>query len=76
MDRYDGVVRKRPFADGSKSERKVILLVTPRHEYVLRRQGANPFVDSTLEQLVGKRVSFVGTLHGYTLLVSDWKEQE
>jgi hypothetical protein len=76
MERFEGVVRRKPFAEGSKSERQAIFLVTPRHEYVLRRQGANPFVDPSLEGLVGKRVSFVGTVHGYTLIVSDWREVE
>jgi len=66
VDRFEGVVRRKPFAEGSKSERTAIFLVTPRREYVLRRQGANPFSDPTLEGLVGKRVSLVGTLHGYT----------
>jgi hypothetical protein len=74
MDRFEGVVRRRPFAVGSKSERRALLLVTPRHEYVLRRQGGNPFVDPALDALVGKRVSFAGILHGYTLIVSDWQE--
>jgi hypothetical protein len=68
---FSGSVVKRPFAAGSKSERQAILLVTDAGDYVLRRQGGNPFHDHELERLVGKRIRCTGTLTGYTLLVSE-----
>lgn len=74
MDRFEGVVRKKRIAGGSKSDRAAVVLVTSEHEYVLRRRGGNPFADPTLEKLIGKRVSFVGEVHGYTLIVSGWVE--
>jgi hypothetical protein len=68
---FSGSVVKRPFATCSKSERQAILLVTDAGDYVLRRQGGNPFHDYELERLVGKRIRCTGTLTGYTLLVSE-----
>ncbi len=71
--RFTGHVIKKPFAVGSKSERAAVLLATNEGEYVLRRQGGNPFHDETLEQLVGKRIVAEGVLTGYTLLLSSWE---
>lgn len=68
---FSGSVVKRQFATGSKSERQAILLLTEAGDYVLRRQGGNPFQDPELERLVGKRIRCTGTLTGYTLLVSE-----
>lgn len=68
---YSGSVVKRPFATGSKSQRDAILLVTDDREYVLRRPGANSFLDPELERLVGKRIQCTGTVTGYTLLMTD-----
>ena len=65
---------KKPFAVGSKSEHDVVMLVTDSGEYVLRREGGNPFHDPTLAQLVGKQIQCTGVLHGYTLIMSDWDE--
>ena len=47
-----------------------------RGEYVLRREGGNPFTDPTLDEMVGKRVRFKGLVHGYTLIFSDCKPIE
>ena len=71
---FSGHVIKKPFGIGSKSERWAIFLVTDKEEYVLRREGGNPFHDAELEDLVGKNISCEGMLTGYTLLMSDWKE--
>jgi hypothetical protein len=67
---FSGRVIRKGFARGSKSERPGIYLVTEGAEYLLRRQGANPFRDPELEALVGKRVRCEGTLHDYTLIVT------
>lgn len=71
---FRGAVVKKPFGVGSKSERAAVMLATAQGEYVLRRLGANPFHDPDLEKLVGKVIACEGTLHGYTLLMSSWKE--
>jgi len=74
MERTGQVIRKQ-FAAGSKSERQAVMLQTPDGEYVLRIQGGNPFHDSRLEELVGKRIIARGELHGYTFLMKDWTEE-
>jgi len=69
---FVGDVIKGPFATGSKSAHEAVLLKTDEHQYVLRRQGGNPFVDSELEALVGKRIRGHGKLSGTTLILSDY----
>jgi hypothetical protein len=69
---YSGSVVKRRFAKGSKSDRDAIFLVTSDGDYVLRRQGGNPYHDPELERLVGKEIRCTGLLTGYTLLISDY----
>ena len=67
-----GKVVKKRFAAGSKSDRGAVILQTEKgEEYVLRREGGNPFTDPTLDEMVGKRVRFKGLVHGYTLIFSD-----
>ena len=65
-----GSVVKKTFAEGSKSERPAIYLISDRGEYLLRRRGANPFRDPELEALVGHRVICRGTLHDYTFIMA------
>jgi len=72
--RLTGLVVKKPFGAGSKSEREAIMLETEECLYVLRRQGANPFHDPELEKLVGKTIEVEGKITGYTVLISDWTE--
>ena len=69
-----GRVVSKPVAVGSKSEREAVVLETDAGEYVLRRAGGNPFHDPQLDQLIGKEIQATGTLHGYTLIMSQWKE--
>jgi hypothetical protein len=75
MDFRGKVVRK-PFGVGSKSERDAVVLVTEDGEYVLRRQGGNPFRDPELDALVGRSIQCQGFVYGYTLIVSSWSEAE
>jgi len=70
---FKGRVIKEAFAKGSKSEREAVMLDTGKTRYVLRRQGGNPFSDPALDKLVGKNISAVGIVSGYTLLMSEWK---
>ncbi len=66
---------KKPFGAGSKSEREAVYLVTGSgEEYVLRRQGGNPFQDPELDKLVGKTIVAEGKVTGYTLIMSSWRE--
>jgi len=73
---YCGRVVKKPFGKGSKSEHDAVILVTDAGEYVLRRQGGNPFHDPQLERLVGKVICCQGLLHGYTFIMSTCTELE
>ena len=59
---------------GTKSEHDAVVLVTPAHEYKLRRQGGNPFVDPEISKLVGKRIRAHGVLDSDQLIMSTWKE--
>jgi hypothetical protein len=72
--RYRGQVVKKPFGVGSKSEHAAVKLVTGEREYVLRRQGGNPFSDPVLDALVGKTIECDGIVHDYTLIMSTWRE--
>jgi len=74
MPEFIGKVSRKPFAVGSKSEHEAVVLATNRGEFVLRRQGGNPFFDPDLEKLVGKTIRCRGNPAGYTLVISDWKE--
>lgn len=67
-----GNVKLKRIAEGSKSERDAVMLVTHDREYVLARQGGNSMRDEVLEQLVGKRIRCQGVEHAYKFLVSDW----
>lgn len=72
-----GHVVKRPFAQGSKSERDAVLLeVSDDKRYVLRRLGGNAFSDPVLDELIEKRIKCRGELHGFTFLMKDWEETE
>lgn len=71
--KVSGRVVKKVFAEGSKSERPAIYLVSDEQEYLLRRRGGNPFHDPELENLVGRRVRCRGELHGYTLIVTSYE---
>jgi hypothetical protein len=70
---YRGAVIRKRVAPGSKSDHNAVLLDTGSEQYVLRRVGGNPFSDPALEQLVGKEVSFDGSVRGYTLFVDHWQ---
>ena len=74
MSKFVGKVTKKVFGKGSKSEHEAVYLETARNQYVLRRQGGNPFHDPELHKLVGKTVQCIGVVDEYTLTISDWKE--
>ena len=69
-----GEVQHEPVARGSKSERKAVVLTTPSGEkYVLQREDGNPFVDPTLEKLVGHSVKAEGLATSGVLIMRNWK---
>jgi hypothetical protein len=69
-----GQVVKKPFAVGTKSEREGVFIATTQGEFLLRRQGGNPFYDPELVKLVGKKVVCEGQmLNEFTLCVRDAK---
>ncbi|NQT37743.1 MAG: hypothetical protein HQ581_09655 [Planctomycetes bacterium] len=69
-----GKIIRTKVAPGSKSERDAVVIVTGDREFVLRRSGANPFVDPELDKLVGKHLQCEGTLHGQHFIMTDWSE--
>jgi hypothetical protein len=66
-----GIVTKRRIAQGTKSEHDAVLLCSGDEEFILRRQGGNPFHDDELEKLVGKTITATGVLRGNTLIASN-----
>jgi hypothetical protein len=72
MTEFIGKVIKKPFGKGSKSEYEAVFLETEHNQYVLRRQGGNPFYDEEIQKLVGKTIRCNGVVADYTLLISDW----
>ena len=70
---FTGRVIKKPVGVGSKSEHHGVVLVTDTGEFILRRQGGNPFSDPALDALVGKAIIAEGTVHGATLIMTEWR---
>jgi hypothetical protein len=68
-----GLVVKKPYAVGTKSQREAVMLETAEGTYVLRRLGGNAFQDSSLDALVGSVICATGDLHGTTFIMSAWK---
>jgi hypothetical protein len=71
---FKGLVIEEVVAKGSKSEHRAVLLDTGKKKYVLRRPGANPFSDPTLDDLIGKKISATGNVTANTLIMSEWSE--
>ena len=74
MREFVGLVTRGPFGTGSKSAHDAVSLKTDAGEFVLRRQGGNPFRDVELEKLVGKTICCHGEVRDYTLTMADWTE--
>jgi hypothetical protein len=73
VERY-GTVTQAEVSPGSKSERQAVVLDTGGQRYVLRRPGGNPFKDTVLDGLVGKRLRAVGDVHGSHFILTEWSE--
>lgn len=50
------------------------MLETEDGEFVLRREGGNPFRDEGLDALVGKRIKGEGVRHGNLVILKGFKE--
>ena len=72
---YSGIVKRRAFAKGSKSEHDAIHIQTDSDLLRLRRRGGPAMDDKVLEQLVGKKIVCSGRRRGGTLLITDWEEE-
>lgn len=59
---------------GSKSEHYSLQLQTEKGSFLLRRKGANPFNDTSLQQYVGKTIKVTGTINDYIFLATEIKE--
>jgi hypothetical protein len=69
-----GVVRRTTVAQGSKSEREVLVLETEDGEaYVLRRKGGPAYGDNQLDHLVGHSIDAEGVGLGQVLIMYDWR---
>jgi hypothetical protein len=68
-----GLVIKKPFGTGSKSERQAVALRTADGDYVLRREEGLAYGDPALERLVGRRLRCRGTLSGYTFFMTGYE---
>jgi hypothetical protein len=68
-----GKVIQKKFAAGSKSEHDAFYLETEKDCYHLRRLGGNPFADTRLKDLLGKKVIAKGLLNK-TLFIAHWIE--
>lgn len=73
QNEYEGLVVKRQFGAGSKSDREAVILETGDESLVLRREGGNAFSDHDLDALVGCRIRGVGRRAGYTFIMSSWR---
>ena len=67
-----GIVVRRPFGVGSRSEHVAVSLQSDEGVYKLRRMGRNVFKDPELEKLVGKRLRATGVLYDSSLIMVDW----
>jgi hypothetical protein len=50
------------------------MLESDAGDFVLRREGANPFHDPELVGLVGRSVRVRGELDGYVFFVTSWED--
>lgn len=76
QEEFVGLVIKKPYAVGSKSERQAVMLhCEGNKEWILRIIGGNAMSDPRLEALVGKHIKTQGQLHRNILLIEEnWEE--
>ena len=64
-----GKVTRRPYAVGSKSEQVAVMLVSGDREFRLRRMGGDPYLDPSLDRLVGKEIKAEGVVTGPSFIL-------
>jgi hypothetical protein len=67
---FVGRIARSRIAQGSKSERDAIVLISPSGRFILRRKGGNAFSDPVLEALVDHEVEGEGAVVGQTLIAN------
>lgn len=72
-ERFEGLVVRQAYAEGSKSERVAVMLSSGGADLVLRRKGGNAYRDDILESLVGRRIRGTGRRAGRTLILETWE---
>jgi hypothetical protein len=66
-----GIITRKKFGEGSKSDHNAICIETNEDSFVLKRIGGNPFNDPVLNKMIGKEVTATGFLDQYQFLASD-----
>jgi hypothetical protein len=69
-----GVVMQKKLGGKSKSAHTGFVLHTPKRDYVLRREGGNPFYDSFFEAYENKTLTIEGFDMDVFFLVTGLKE--
>lgn len=60
------------YAPGSKSEHEAVMLRTPEGDFLLRREGGNPFWDDSLRRLAGHRIRGTGRKVEAVFILDGW----
>ncbi|MEI6901030.1 MAG: hypothetical protein WCL00_14225 [Bacteroidota bacterium] len=68
-----GMVNVQKFAPGSKSEHNAVVLENDKGCYKLTIAGGNPFHDTELDQLIGKKINASGTLSDYLFVMDQYE---
>lgn len=71
--KLSGVLVRKAFGKGSKSEHDAVYIKTENADFVLRKKGANPFENRELLELVGRTVEATGTINEYLFLAEEIK---
>ena len=71
-----GKVVQKKFGKGSKSEHEAIYLESAKGLFTLRKVGANPFQDDSLNKWIGKKVIVTGFIDQYLLMVDSILEDK
>lgn len=66
-----GEISTDKFASGSKSEHEAVYLKTNQGIFVLRKKNENPFEQSSLRNLEGKKVIAHGSLDDYLFIADE-----
>ena len=70
-----GVVERDAYVPGSKSEHEATYLhAEDGTRWVLRRVGANPYIDPEIDALVGKTIDASGRPHGDVFFLEAWED--